>query len=59
MQAYVDDGFDEVTHAGPVVGPPLGGSLVEDEVELGILVDARPIIIHTTKDYLSALSVLT
>jgi hypothetical protein len=59
MQAYVDNGFDEVTHTGPVVGPPLRGSLVEDEIELGILVDARPIIIHTKKDYLSALSVLT
>jgi hypothetical protein len=59
MQAYVDNGFYQVTHAGPVVGPPLRGCLVEDEIELGILVDARPIIIDTTKDYLSALSVLT
>ena len=59
MQAYVDDGFDEVSHTSPVVGPPLRGCLVEDEIELRILVDARPIIIDTTKDYLSALSVLT
>ena len=42
---YINHGVNELADGGTIVQLPLRGVLVEDEVELGILVNARPVVV--------------